>query len=148
VTDVTPDILAERLAGLAALVDRRFIESDRAVTAALAAAEKATDKAFLAAAEAVNKAEQAQLRVNATQNEFRGTLADQNATTERTMMPRAETELLMREMNAKMDDLRRSRDAATGRQSGVAVSASVLVAIVGVAATIVTVAVVLVGVLK
>lgn len=112
--DLTLEVLAERIAGLAELQDRRFIEADRAVTAALAAAEKATDKAFLAAAEAVNKAEQAQLRVNATQNEFRGTLADQNAMTERTMMPRAETELLFRELDSKVDALRGTRAQGVG----------------------------------
>jgi hypothetical protein len=119
-TDLTLEVLAERIAGFAELFDRRFIEADRAVTAALAAAEKATDKAFLAAAEAVNKAEQAQLRVNATQNEFRGTLADQNATTERTMMPRAETELLIRELNSKVDSMRGTRAQGVGLSADVA----------------------------
>ena len=119
--NVSLEVLAERIAGLNELVDRRFIEADRAVTAALAAAEKATEKAFTASAEAVAKAEQAQLRVNETQNEFRGTLKDQA----NDLMPRVETELMFREMTNKLDDLRTSRDATAGRSAGVSLSAVV-----------------------
>jgi methylase of polypeptide subunit release factors len=114
-------------------LDERFEGQEKAVTAALAAAEKATNAAFAAAKEAVTKAEEAQLRVNTTQNEFRGTLEDQNQMTERTMMPRAETELLIREMNKKLDDL-------TGtRRQGIGVSANVAAVVVTIFVSIVSV---------
>lgn len=116
----SPDVLEERIRGLEQLVDRRFIEADRAVTAALAAAEKATEKAFTASAEAVAKAEQAQLRVNETQNEFRGTLKDQAAD----LMPRVETELLVKDLRSQIDTLRGTR------AQGIGLSANALVTVV------------------
>jgi chromosome segregation ATPase len=86
-------------------LDERFEGQEKAVNAALAAAEKAVTAALSAAEKAVEKAENSQQRVNLTQNEFRGTLADQNATTERTMMPRAETELLVKDLRGRIDEL-------------------------------------------
>jgi len=59
--------------------------------------------AMSAAQRAVDKAEEAQLRVNTTQNEFRGTLKDQNAT----MMPRKEVEQLIRSQQKEMDTIKR-----------------------------------------
>ena len=64
-------------------IDQLREADQRAVVAALISAEKAVDKA-----------NDAQQRVNETQNEFRGTLADQA----RTLMPRTETENLVREL--------------------------------------------------
>lgn len=67
-----------------------------------------------AAKEAVNKAETAQGHVNESQNEFRGTLRDQAAT----LMPRAESELVARELRIQLDDLRKSRDSTAGAVVG------------------------------
>ena len=75
-------------------VDQRFASSEVAVTTALSSAEKAVGAALIAAEKAVEKAEAAQGRVNETQNEFRGTLRDQAAD----LMPRAETELLVKDL--------------------------------------------------
>ena len=114
-------------------LDERFEGQEKAVTAALAAAEKATNAAFAAAKEAVTKAEEAQLRVNMTQNEFRGTLADQNSTTERTMMSRIETELLIREVNKKLDELRGTR------RQGIGISSHILEVVLGLLVALLTV---------
>jgi len=91
-------------------VDQRFASSEVAVTTALSSAEKAVTAALTAAEKAVEKAEAAQGRVNETQNEFRGTLKDQAAE----LMPRAETELLVKDLLGQIGDLRTSRDASSG----------------------------------
>lgn len=68
------------------------VESLKEHLADLRANDKEALQIALAAADkAVNKAEEAQLRVNTTQNEFRGTLKDQAAL----MMPRKEVEQLV-----------------------------------------------------
>lgn len=75
-------------------IDQLREADQRAVTAALAAAKEAVAAALLAADKAVNKAEEAQARVNVGQNEFRGTLSDQATR----LMPRAESENTTREL--------------------------------------------------
>ena len=87
---------------------------DLAVAAALAAAEKAVSAALISSEKAIDKAEFAQQRVNETQNEFRGTLKDQAAT----LMPRSETESLIRELRTAIEDVKKSRDEGTGRFKG------------------------------
>lgn len=52
---------------------------------------------------AVNKAEEAQLRVNVSQNEFRGALKDQATT----LMPRAEYEVNHRSLQKEVDSVKR-----------------------------------------
>lgn len=69
---------------------------------------RASDKEALklaldSADKAVNKAEEAQLRVNVTQNEFRGSLKDQAAT----MMPRREYEQAHIALQKQVDYLKR-----------------------------------------
>lgn len=72
--------------------------------AALRANDKEALQIALAAADkAVNKAEEAQLRVNQTQNEFRGTLKDQASL----MMPRKEVEQLVEGVQKDVDALQR-----------------------------------------
>ncbi len=65
-----------------------------ATSTALTAAEKAVAAALSASEKAVDKAETNQKGINETQNEFRATLRDQAAD----LMPRAETESLVREL--------------------------------------------------
>jgi methylase of polypeptide subunit release factors len=65
-----------------------------ATSTALTAAEKAVAAALSASEKAVDKAEITQKGINEGQNEFRATLRDQAAT----LMPRAETESLIREL--------------------------------------------------
>lgn len=98
--NMTPDVKAEfrRVDALQHAESRRLDgllkAQETAVTAALAAAEKAVSAALAASEKAVVKAEASQQRVNETQNEFRGTLADQA----KNFMPRIETENLVREL--------------------------------------------------
>jgi len=113
-------VLNEKIKAQKEITNQRFADSEKAVAAALAAQEKATAAAFAAAKEAVIKAEISQQRVNESQNEFRGQLKDQNAATERNMMPRAETELLVREIRSSIQDLQKSRDTITGKSMGIA----------------------------
>jgi hypothetical protein len=75
-------------------LDQLRASDQLATSTALTAAEKAVEAALTASDKAVTKSELAQKDVNATQNEFRGTLRDQAAT----FMPRAETESLIREL--------------------------------------------------
>jgi len=77
--DWTPDLLKIHF-------DQRFIDQNKAVEAALIAADKAVQAALLAAKEAVTKAEVATEKRFDGVNEFRAQLADQAAT----FMPRAE----------------------------------------------------------
>jgi hypothetical protein len=106
-------------------LDERFDAQEKAVAAALAAAEKAVNAALSAAEKAVTKSEEAQLRVNVTQNEFRGTLKDQAAD----LMPRSETELLVKDLRDKVEKLSEVKDQTLGRQAGVQLSAGYLFAI-------------------
>jgi hypothetical protein len=87
-------------------VNGLFQAQETAVNAALVAQEKAVAAALAASEKAVNKAEAAQARVNETQNEFRGTLADQA----RELMPRKETESLIREVRGLLDGMVTTRE--------------------------------------
>lgn len=65
--------------------------------------KEALKLALESASKAVDKAEQAQLRVNQTQNEFRGTLKDQASL----LMPRAEYEVNHKSLQKEVDGLKR-----------------------------------------
>lgn len=75
------------------------IAAEKGVNTALAAAEKAVSAALAAADRAVAKAEMAADKRFEQVNEFRATLADQ----QRTLMPRAEVEVLMKAMTEKIE---------------------------------------------
>jgi hypothetical protein len=75
-------------------VDGLFAEGKSSTNNALVAQKDSTAAALAASEKAVNKAEDAQKVVNTGQNEFRATLKDQAAT----LMPRSETENLIREL--------------------------------------------------
>lgn len=105
--------------------DRRYEQQQKGVETALAAAEKATSAAFAAAekstaaqseaaARAVEKAEQAQLRVNIGQNEFRQQLKDQAAD----LMPRKETETLVAGIRQSLENLQGRLDRMEGTHQG------------------------------
>lgn len=95
------DYLEAKIDGNRELSDSQFKSQETAVSAALNAAKEAVAAALTASEKAIIKAEAAQQRVNEGQNEFRGTLKDQAAT----LMPRAETEILLREMRANIATL-------------------------------------------
>jgi len=75
-------------------LDQLRMADQLATTTALTAAEKAVAAALASSDKATDKAEIAQKGINASQNEFRATLRDQALT----FMPRAETESLVREL--------------------------------------------------
>lgn len=137
-------------------IDQLREADQRAVLAALAAQKEATAAALTASDKAINKAEEAQLRVNATQNEFRGSLADQNALT----MPRLEAEGIFRELrglNAErqkeiaelrsrldigplgLQALQRSSDESKGRATGQLDTRTLLISLLAAAATVISI---------
>jgi phage-related tail protein len=114
-------------------IDNRFEAQDKAVAAALAAQEKAVTAALAAADRAVSKAEMASERRFESMNEFRGALAD----SARLLMPRAEAEQTFRAMAEKIDDVTKQVKARDDRSRGLGQGWAILIAAVGVVATIV-----------
>lgn len=94
--------------------EQRFIDSQTAVAAALAAARIAVDAALSAAKEAVAKAEAASEKRFEGVNEFRATLSDQ----QRTLMPRSEAEIRMTAIEKQVEQLISSGIERRGQQSG------------------------------
>lgn len=90
----------------------RFVASEIAVATSFSAQEKAINAALASAQAAVNKADIANEKRFDGVNEFRAQLGDQ----QRTLMPRAEVEALLRAINEKSDSLtsRMDRHDATG----------------------------------
>lgn len=84
------EYINDKLASLEKSTDSRFESVTINTNAALAAADRA-----------VNKAEAASEKRFDAVNEFRATLSDQ----QRTLMPRAESEILIRGLNDKIDAL-------------------------------------------
>ncbi len=114
-TDWTVDTLKEH-------VDQRFIDNEKAVNAALAAAK-----------EAVNKAEAAQSDKNRMQNEFRGQLSDQATT----FMPRKEAEATDQIMANDVAELKAWRREVEGRSAGLTQGWAILVGATLIAGTII-----------
>jgi hypothetical protein len=104
-----------------AYVDQRFSDQDKAVNAALSAAEKAVGKAEVAA----------EKRFDAV-NEFRSVLNDQ----QQNLVTRNEYDQSHRSLVEKVDDLSARVDRNEGRGSGFSTAWGVLVAGVGVIATL------------
>jgi hypothetical protein len=135
------------------LVEQRFYDSDlryqqrydaqnKALDAALLAAEKAVQTALLAAKDAVDKAERAAEKRFESVNEFRAQLSDQAAT----FMPRLETEQRIGQLADRNVDLQERLiaisqriDQTEGRVGGHQDSTRNLVTIVGLALTAITV---------
>jgi len=92
----TVDTAVAHLLAVIALNDRRyeerFAQAQIALKAALDAQEKAVAAALASADRAVTKAEEASTNRFDAVNEFRATLADQ----QRTLMPRAEAEVILK----------------------------------------------------
>ena len=128
---LTPDtqyaILEERLTGYKLLMDQGFLASKEAVAAALSAQDKAVSAAFMAQEKASGKAEISQTRVNESLNEFRGAMKDQQST----LMPRAETELLIKEARTQIDSVKTQLVESEGRRHGLSVGWGYLVGTIG-----------------
>lgn len=93
---------------------QRFDAQQLALRDALIAQEKAVTAALNAAEQAVRKAEGAAERRFESINEFRGQLADQAAT----LMPRAETALLIGNITERIAALEKRSNEGGGRLAG------------------------------
>lgn len=93
----------------------RFQAQQTAMEAALTAQKLAVDTALSAADRAVLKSEVAAEKRFESVNEFRASLADQ----QRTLMPRSESELLIRGLSEKVDAHAQVLQTSAGQKSGI-----------------------------
>lgn len=103
--------------------NQRFDSSEKAVSAALAAADRA-----------VQKAETASEKRFDSVNEFRNTLADQ----QRTLMPRGEVEVLFKAVNEKLDLMGKRLDKTEGIKTGSSNTWGYVVGLIGVLVAVFT----------
>ena len=117
----TTENLKEHFEGLLEEKDKRyqqrFNDTKIAVDAALAAAEKAVTKAETAADKRFESV-----------NEFRNTLADQ----QRTLMPRAEIEVLMKAQNDKITALTTNQNKTEGKTVGIGQTLGYIIGAIGI----------------
>jgi hypothetical protein len=143
--------LKKDIAALEKQMNLQFISSMIAVDAALAAQKELVQTSFTASEQAIAKAEKAQTEYNIRSNEFRGQLDDQA----KTLMPRAESFSMFKSFEDKMyiqnssteksldslrldiKSLRESRSELGGRGAGLQAGWGMLLAAVGLIATIV-----------
>ena len=91
-----------------------FAAQQTAMQTALTAQKLAVDTAQAAAEKAVTKQEQASEKRFDSVNEFRNTLADQ----QRTLMPRTEAELLIKQLTEKIEANTTNLTTVAGQKSG------------------------------
>lgn len=113
--------------------EERFAAQERALEVGFIAAREAVNAALTSADRAVQKAETAAERRFDSVNEFRSTLADQ----QRTLIPRAEVDVLMRAFTEKIDRLQTQVDSVRAearekdsRQSGSSLGWAAAIALV------------------
>lgn len=122
-------------------VDQRYIASDKAIAAALAAQKEAIAAALTAADKAGAKAETASEKRFDSVNEFRAQQADIIAT----FMPRTEAQVLINSIADKLDLQAARLDKLEGRSSGIGWVGALVVGGVAVLGTIIIVANLLTG---
>jgi hypothetical protein len=105
----------QRFEAQAQAVSAAFQSQQQAMQTALAAAEKANAAALAAADRAVAKAEMAADKRFESVNEFRATLADQ----QRTLVPRAEVDVLFKALGEKVDTLNIQMEHLQAERAGV-----------------------------
>jgi hypothetical protein len=113
---------ATNVKALADRHDDRFSAIEKAVAAALAAADRATTKAETTSDERFKGV-----------NEFRQTLSDQA----RDLMPRLETESLMQGLRERIEKLESEKDIEAGHTTGIKDSLAIIVAVISLAATVI-----------
>lgn len=124
--------------------NQRFADSDKAVAAALAAVKEqtastlasqkeATAAALASSKEAIIKAEHAYDKRFEGVNEFRNTLADQ----QRTLMPRAEVELIVKGLTERLKVLEEASIKRVGEGGGAKNLWAVIVGVIGVIAIVI-----------
>ena len=94
-------------------VTAAFAAQEKATSTAFVSAEKAVAAAFLAAEKAIDKAERAQLAVNATTNEFRAQLSDQAGTFQPIAVAAADALRSTERLDDLKKELERTRDDHT-----------------------------------
>jgi hypothetical protein len=114
-------------------INTALIAQQTAMQTALTAQKLAVDTAQAAADRAVTKAELAAEKRFESVNEFRDTLADQ----QRTLMPRTEAELLIRQLAEKIDAIQLALSTSSGQKSGASALGGYLVGIAGFATAII-----------
>lgn len=115
------------LISLREYVDIRFDAQEKAVTSALAAADRAVSKAELASEKRFESV-----------NEFRAALGD----SARLLMPRAEIETMVKSLNEKIDVLTARANARDERGIGANWVWALVVAVIGIVTSVATVAVI------
>jgi hypothetical protein len=128
--DPEPISLREHIMALLAEMDRRL-------SAAIAAQDKAVQIAMIASEKAVVKAESAAEKRFENMNEFRGSLSDQAAT----LMPRAEAELRLTQIERRLSALEVAQSSFGGRSVGVSASWAMMLGLGGLIITLIGVAV-------
>lgn len=118
-SDWTVETLREHLIALIAAndkrYDQRFEAAQKAIDVGLSGQKIAVDAALAAADRAVTKAELATEKRFEGVNEFRSTLSDQ----QRTLIPRAEVEVIVLGLNEKIATLEKQADKFHSEKTGV-----------------------------
>jgi hypothetical protein len=114
--------LKETVTSLSTRCDDRFTAIDKTVKAAVDSADRATSKAEAAAKDKFESV-----------NEFRKAFGDR----ERDMMPRLETENLMKALSQRVDNLENAKQSEVGRGSGIKESWALIAVLIAVLANVV-----------
>lgn len=130
-----------QLSDLRTLLDERYATQTKALDAAFMAAEKAVQTALESAEKAVTKAETAAEKRFESVNEFRGQLADQNAS----FMTRTEFDAKHEALEKQVDDLKKYADRSAGRAGGQGAMYGWIIAAVGLVVSVVVMVSVLAG---
>lgn len=117
---------------LECLIEDRF----KAVYTLIDSNEKQVAIAFSASEKAIQKAEDSQLRHNATTNEFRAQLGDQA----KTFLPRLEAEAIIKGLTEKIAAMQKLIDANTAKSSGFTGGWGAALAIIGLVSLVVAIA--------
>lgn len=116
--------------------DAQFAAQKEAMSFGFLSQREATQSALAAADRAVNKAEDASTKRFDSVNEFRSTLSDQ----QRTLMPRAEAELLVKGLEGRVSDLSEQLQKMQARNVGISDGWGYAVAVVVLAVTAISLA--------
>ncbi len=125
-------------------IEARFSASEKAVDAAFAAQKEGISAALAAADRAVAKAENATEKRFESVNEFRATLDNQ----QRTLIPRAEVDVLVRGLNEKIGNLTKLMDGLQAERIGVKGGYGYAVGIIGFVLTLFSLGLLVLKVLK
>lgn len=115
-------------------INDRFVALEKSIDARFESVITATNNALGAADKAVSKAESASEKRFEGVNEFRASLADQ----QRTLMPRAEVEILTKNINEKIDLLISGQTKTESKGIGSKEMLAYVVGIIGIVSAIVT----------